>query len=51
VLRRGFLDGSAGFTISSMNAYSVFVKFAKLREIQTTPNSQPPTPNSQVRRE
>ena len=30
VLRRGFLDGSAGLIISAMNAYYVFLKFAKL---------------------
>ena len=30
VLRRGFLDGAAGFVISAMNAYYVFLKFAKL---------------------
>lgn len=34
VLRRGILDGAAGFTISAMNAYSVFLKLAKLREMQ-----------------
>jgi hypothetical protein len=34
VLRRGVVDGAAGFTISAMNAYSVFLKFAKLRELQ-----------------
>jgi glycosyltransferase involved in cell wall biosynthesis len=34
VLRRGFLDGSAGFIISVVNAYGVFLKFAKLRELQ-----------------
>lgn len=34
VLRRGVIDGAAGLTISAMNAYSVFLKFAKLREIQ-----------------
>jgi glycosyltransferase involved in cell wall biosynthesis len=33
LLRRGFLDGTAGFIISAVNAYSVFLKFAKLREI------------------
>jgi glycosyltransferase involved in cell wall biosynthesis len=31
LLRRGFLDGAAGFVISVMNAYYVFLKFAKLR--------------------
>ncbi len=30
LLRRGFLDGVPGFVISSMNAYYVFLKFAKL---------------------
>ena len=34
ILRRGILDGTAGFTISAMNAYSVFLKFAKLWELQ-----------------
>ena len=53
LLRRGFLDGTAGLTISMMNSYSVFLKFAKLWEIQNnsqlpTTNSQPPpTPNTQ----
>jgi glycosyltransferase involved in cell wall biosynthesis len=30
ILRRGFLDGRAGFIISVMNSYYVFLKFAKL---------------------
>ena len=34
VLKRGFLDGTAGLIISRMNAYYVFLKFAKLRELQ-----------------
>jgi glycosyltransferase involved in cell wall biosynthesis len=34
VLRRGFLDGTAGLTLSIVNAYSVFLKFAKLWELQ-----------------
>ena len=34
VLRRGFLDGMAGLTLSAVNAYSVFLKFAKLWELQ-----------------
>jgi hypothetical protein len=33
LLRRGILDGTAGLTISAMNAYSVFLKFAKLWEL------------------
>jgi glycosyltransferase involved in cell wall biosynthesis len=40
VLRRGFLDGTVGLTISLMNSYSVFLKFAKLWELQN--NSQRP---------
>ena len=31
VLRRGCVDGVPGFIISVMNAYYVFLKFAKLR--------------------
>jgi glycosyltransferase involved in cell wall biosynthesis len=34
VLKRGFLDGSAGLTISLMNAWSVGLKFMKLWELQ-----------------
>ncbi len=36
VLRRGFLDGAAGLLLSMVNAYSVFLKFAKLWELQRT---------------
>jgi len=34
VIRRGFLDGLPGFIISVMNAYYVFMKFAKLWALQ-----------------
>jgi glycosyltransferase involved in cell wall biosynthesis len=34
VLRRGFLDGTAGLTISLLNAWSVGLKFMKLWELQ-----------------
>ena len=34
ILRRGFADGTAGLTISLMNSYGVFLKFAKLWELQ-----------------
>ena len=34
LLRRGFLDGTAGLIISVVNAYSVFLKFAKLWELE-----------------
>jgi len=48
VLRRGFLDGSVGLTLSLVNAYSVFLKFAKLWALRHQPaNSQVPTPDSQ----
>ncbi|UCC40471.1 MAG: glycosyltransferase family 2 protein [Candidatus Aminicenantes bacterium] len=32
-LRAGFLDGFAGFVISALNGYSIFIRYAKLREI------------------
>jgi len=35
VIRRGALDGGPGFIISAMNAYYVFMKFAKLKELDT----------------
>jgi glycosyltransferase involved in cell wall biosynthesis len=34
IARGGFRDGIPGFIVSSMNAYYVFLKFAKLRELQ-----------------
>lgn len=40
VLRRGCLDGAVGFTISAMNAYYVFLKLAKLRELAARPTGQ-----------
>jgi glycosyltransferase involved in cell wall biosynthesis len=54
VLRRGFMDGTVGLTISLINSYGVFLKFAKLWELQRnaqlpnsnfqrTSNSQPPS--------
>lgn len=46
VLRGGFADGMAGLTISLVNAYSVLLKFAKLWELQQTPNAQFPTTKS-----
>jgi hypothetical protein len=39
LLRRGLLDGAVGFTISAVNAYSVFLKFAKLWELRNAVNS------------
>ena len=46
VLRRGVLDGTVGLTISLLNSYAVFLKFAKLWELQNTPNSRNPTSNA-----
>ena len=40
LLRRGILDGTAGLPISLMNAYSVFLKFAKLWELQRSQKAQ-----------
>ena len=37
ILRRGILDGAVGFVISVMNSYYVFLKFAKLWELQRSP--------------
>ena len=46
VLRRGILDGTVGLTISLINAYSVFLKFAKLWELQQNPKSHIPNPKT-----
>ena len=42
ILRRGFLDGTAGLTISLMNAWSVGLKFMKLWELQRSSKLQDP---------
>ena len=49
ILRRGFLDGIAGLTISIVNAYAVFAKFAKLWEIRRQGHSQAIQEGSAVR--
>lgn len=41
LIKRGFLDGFPGFVISIGAAYSVFLKFAKLRELEAA--SRPET--------
>jgi glycosyltransferase involved in cell wall biosynthesis len=41
VLRRGFLDGTAGLLLSMVNAYGVFVKHAKLWEIDKVTRRKP----------
>lgn len=40
LLKRGFMDGLPGFIISAMNAYYVFLKFAKLWELQNVRRSK-----------
>jgi glycosyltransferase involved in cell wall biosynthesis len=45
IARGGIRDGVPGFIISSMNAYYVFLKFAKLRELQhDAPRTSHPAP-------
>jgi glycosyltransferase involved in cell wall biosynthesis len=44
ILRRGFLDGTAGFVVSVMNAYYVFLKFAKLWAADPSRPAPPRTP-------
>ena len=46
VLRRGVMDGTVGFTISLVNSYAVFLKFAKLWELQKQPKAQGPRPKA-----
>jgi len=46
VLRRGFLDGGVGLTLSLVNAYAVFLKFAKLWERQRHPESRAIPPST-----
>jgi glycosyltransferase involved in cell wall biosynthesis len=41
VLKGGFRDGSAGLIVSLLNSYYVFLKFAKLWELEN-PSSRPP---------
>jgi glycosyltransferase involved in cell wall biosynthesis len=41
ILRRGILDGVPGLIISSMNAYYVFLKFAKLRALTSEHDIRP----------
>ena len=42
LLRAGFKDGRVGFIVSTLNAYYVFLKLAKLWERQRAPITQPP---------
>ena len=45
VARGGIRDGVPGFIVSAMNAYYVFLKFAKLRELEE-PRTQNPEPRT-----
>lgn len=40
--KRGFLDGLPGFLIAVSSAYSVFLKFAKLWELERRPSKEAP---------
>jgi glycosyltransferase involved in cell wall biosynthesis len=48
IAKGGIRDGMPGFIISSLNAYYVFLKFAKLRELQarSEPGTQNPDPRN-----
>ena len=46
IARGGIRDGVAGFIISSLNAYYVFLKFAKLWELNAGPG-EPRVPDVQ----
>jgi glycosyltransferase involved in cell wall biosynthesis len=52
LLRGGFKDGAAGLLVSKMNAYYVFLKFAKLWELQNphchNPHSRSLNPHSPI---
>ena len=45
IVRRGFTDGTAGLTLSLINAWSVMLKFAKLWELQHAPPATAPAPD------
>jgi glycosyltransferase involved in cell wall biosynthesis len=50
ILRRGFMDGTAGLTLSLVNSYSVFLKFAKLWELQSSSGARTaPSPEPRAR--
>jgi hypothetical protein len=52
VARGGIRDGLPGFIISSMNAYYVFLKFAKLWELdQTRTRTRTQNPEPRTRNE
>ena len=42
VLRAGFKEGAPGLVVSVLNSYYVFLKFAKLWELQSEPRGPEP---------
>jgi glycosyltransferase involved in cell wall biosynthesis len=46
ILKRGFLDGRVGLTISRMNAHYVYLKFSKLRNLEHEPGTRNPEPGT-----
>jgi glycosyltransferase involved in cell wall biosynthesis len=44
ILRRGFLDGFAGFTIAIASAFHVYAKYVKLRELEQGKGKPPALP-------
>jgi glycosyltransferase involved in cell wall biosynthesis len=48
IARGGIRDGVPGFIISSLNAYYVFLKFAKLRELNAGQDALPQPPASSL---
>lgn len=51
VVKLGFLDGVAGFQVSMLHAFYVFLKYAKLRELQTKSLSKTTTTTEPSRKE
>ena len=47
ILRKGIVDGTTGLTLSLVNSYAVFLKFAKLWELQRMPTAESPEPKAQ----
>jgi hypothetical protein len=47
VARGGIRDGAPGLIISALNSYYVFLKFAKLWELQRTSDQRPASSNQQ----
>ncbi|HHT9118927.1 MAG TPA: glycosyltransferase family 2 protein [Candidatus Hypogeohydataceae bacterium YC41] len=47
ILKRGFLDGMAGFIIASTTAFYIFLKYAKWWEAKSTGNSEFSSRNSE----